>query len=238
MESYDLRGAVDASHFDLVKDLNWYRRRGGSNLEVGREVLEVWTHMISVATPHLAEDWWKILGKEDLVAGRVFQVPSPLTSEESAAIESETYLRSFLEQARKVSKVAVKHLGGDPSSATIHISRPWKRELAQAAISHIGSGENVKSFVNVLNTLPFAQGEQRGEIMGFWGKRMLPQIFKWSDEEKSMISGSLDEGGVLRNASSFICSDLGLDSIDVETGSTEIGRSGSAIPLAPSIVYI
>jgi leucyl-tRNA synthetase len=238
MESYDLRGAVDASHFDLIKDLNWYRRRGGSNLEVGREVLEVWTHMISVATPHLAEDWWKILGKEDLVAGRVFQVPSPLTSEESAAIESETYLRSFLEQARKVSKVAVKHLGGDPSSATIHISRPWKRELAQAAISHIGSGENVKSFVKVLNTLPFAQGEQRGEIMGFWGKRMLPQIFKWSDEEKSMISGSLDEGGVLRNASSFICSDLGLDSIDVETGSTEIGRSGSAIPLAPSIVYI
>ena len=238
MESYDLRGAVDASHFDLVKDLNWYRRRGGSNLEVGKEVLEVWTHMISVATPHLAEDWWKILGKEDLVAGRVFEVPRPLTSEETAAIESETYLRGFLEQARKVSKVAAKHLGGSPKSAIIHISRPWKRDLAQAAISHIGSGENVKSFVKVLATLPFAQGEMRGEIMGFWGKRMLPQIFKWSDDEKSMISGSLDEGNVLRNAASFICSDLGLNSIDVETGTTEVGRSGSAVPLAPSIVYI
>ena len=238
MESYDLRGAVDASHFDVVKDLNWYRRRGGSNLTVGKEVLEVWTHMISVATPHLAEDWWKLLGNDDLVAGRVFETPSPLTSEELAAIESETYLRSFLEQARKVSKVAIKHLGGNPQSATIHISRPWKRELAQAAISHIDSGENVKSFVKVLSNLPFAQGETRGEVLGFWGKRMLPQIFKWSDEEKAMISGILDESAVLKDASTFICSDLGLNSIDVEAGVNEVGRSSSAIPLAPSIVYI
>ena len=237
MESYDLRGAVDASHFDLVKDLNWYRRRGGSNLEVGKDVLEVWTHMISVATPHLAEDWWKLLGNEDLVAGRVFETPSPLTSEELAAIESETYLRSFLEQARKVSKVAVKHLGGNPQSATIHISRPWKRELARAAITHIDSGENVKSFVKILTNLPFAQGEMRGEIIGFWGKRMLPQIFKWSDEEKAMICGSLDESSVLKEASTFICSDLGLNSIDVEAGVDDVGRSSSAIPLAPSIVY-
>ena len=237
MDSYDLRGAVDASHFDLIKDLNWYRRRGGSNLEVGKEVLEVWTHMISVATPHLAEDWWKILGNDDLVAGRVFTALEQLTQEELAAIEAETYLRSFLEQARKVSKVAVKHLGGDPESATVHISRPWKRELAQAAISHIKSGENVKTFVKVLTDLPFAQGEKRGEIMGFWGKRMLPQIFKWSDEEKAMISGSLDEGAILSSASAFICSDLGLDSVVVEAGFDDVGRSGSAIPLAPSIVY-
>ena len=25
MDNYDLRGAVDASHFDIIKDLNWYR---------------------------------------------------------------------------------------------------------------------------------------------------------------------------------------------------------------------
>ena len=71
MDCYDLRGAVDASHFDLVKDINWYRRRG-ENPEIGRKILDVWCHMISVATPHLAEDWWKIMGNNDLVAGRIF----------------------------------------------------------------------------------------------------------------------------------------------------------------------
>ena len=237
MENYDLRGAVDASHFDLVKDLNWYRRRGGSNLAVGKEVLDVWTHMISIATPHLAEDWWKLLGNSDLIAGRVFVSPDQLNSEELAAIEAEAYLRGFLEQARKVAKIAVKHLDDAPQSATIHISRPWKRDLAKAAISHLNSGQNIKTFAKVLAELPFAQGEMRGQIMGFWGKRMLPQIFKWSDEEKAIVSGSLDEGLILDSASDFICSDLGLSSIDIEAGVDDVGRSGSAIPLAPSIVY-
>ena len=237
MDCYDLRGAVDASHFDLIKDINWYRRRGGENLDVGKEILDVWTHMISIATPHIAEDWWKILGNSDLIAGRTFSVPKSLNEDELAALEAESYLRAFLEQARKVSKVATKHIGGDPKHATIHISRPWKRELAQAAIAHLNAGENIKTFAGVLAGLPFAQGENRGELMGFWGKRMLPQIFKWSDEEKIMICSSLDEGAILTAASTFICNDLGLTSIDVEAGVTDVGRSGAAIPLAPSIVY-
>ena len=237
MDRYDLRGAVDASHFDLVKDLNWYRRRGGGNPEVGREILETWSHMISIATPHMAEDWWKMQGNSDLMAGRTFDLPGSLSKEELASLEAEAYLRAFLEQARKVAKIAVKHIGGEPSHATVHISRPWKRELAQAAIEHLNSGENVKTFSGVLSTLPFVKDEMRGEIMGFWGKRMLPQIFKWSDDEKAMISGTLDEAAILTAASDFICSDLGLTSIDIEAGITDVGRSSSAIPLAPSIVY-
>ncbi|MGY8745511.1 MAG: leucine--tRNA ligase [Candidatus Poseidoniales archaeon] len=237
MDSYDLRGAVDASHFDLIKDINWYRRRGGENPGVGREILEVWTHMISIATPHIAEDWWKILGHSDLVAGRVFDTPGDLGVEELAALDAESYLRAFLEQARKVAKVASKHIGGNPSNAIVHISRPWRRELAQAAISHLESGENVKTFAASLATLPFAQGEMRGEVMGFWGKRMLPQIFKWSDDEKRMIVGSLDEGAIISAASGFICRELGISSIDIETGDIDIGRSGTAIPLAPSVIY-
>jgi len=237
MDSYDLRGAVDASHFDLVKDLNWYRRRGGENPEVGREILDVWCHMISVATPHLAEDWWKIMGNGDLIAGRTFTKPAELTSNEKSALEAETYLRSFLEQARKVAKVAIKHIGGPPESATVHTSRPWKRELAIAAINHVNSGGNVKAFAGILAELPFVNPDNKGEIMGFWGKRMLPQIFKWSDEEKTMICGNLDEGAILSAASGFICSDLGLSSIEIESGVIDVGRSSAAIPLAPSIVY-
>ena len=237
MGNYDLRGAVDASHFDIVKDLNWYRRRGGENPELGKEILEIWTHMISIATPHIAEDWWEMLGNTDLVASRTFSLPGKLNPEEEAALEAESYLRSFLEQARKVAKVASKHIGGDPKTATVHISRPWKRELAQAAIAHLNGGENIKTFASKLANLPFVQPENRGEIMGFWGKRMLPQIFKWSDDEKVIICGLLDEGRILTAAAGFICEDLGLTSIDVEAGVVDVGRSSTALPLAPSIVY-
>ena len=237
MDRYDLRGAVDASHFDLVKDLNWYRRRGGENPLLGQEILHTWCHMISVATPHLAEDWWRILGNSDLMASRTFSIPNELNQEEKSALEAEAYLRSFLEQARKIAKIASKHIGGSPEHATIHLSRPWKRDLAISAIEHVNSGENVKSFAKKLTGLPFVNQDNRGEIMGFWGKRMLPQIFKWSDSEKEMICSNLDEEFILSSASNFICSDLSLTSIDIEAGVTDVGRSSSAIPLAPSIVY-
>ena len=177
------------------------------------------------------------MGNDDLIAGRTFTKPAELTSDEKSALEAETYLRSFLEQARKVAKVAVKHIGGQPESATVHTSRPWKRELAIAAINHVNSGGNVKAFAGILAELPFVNPDNKGEIMGFWGKRMLPQIFKWSDDEKTMICGNLDEGAILSAASGFICSDLGLSSIDIESGVVDVGRSSAAIPLAPSIVY-
>ena len=127
-----------------------------------------------------------------------------LVLKKSLLWKAEAYLRSFLEQARKVAKVAAKHIGGT-QHATIHISRPWKRNLAIAGITHVESGENIKKFAGKISDLEFVTSENKGEIMGFWGKRMLPQIFKWSDEEKSMICGSLDEGAVLSAASDFIC---------------------------------
>jgi hypothetical protein len=193
--------------------------------------------MISIATPHMAEDWWKMLGHNDLIAGRVYSGLEKMSAEEKHSLENEAFLRSFLEQARKVAKIASRHIGGEPSSALVHITRPWRRRLAQAAISHIAEGKNVKSFAAKLDTFSFAQGEMKGQVMGFWGKRMLPQVFKWSDEEKEMIVGSLDEGAVLNAASNFIQTELSISSFEVETGEEDIGKSGSAMPLAPSIVY-
>ena len=237
METYDLRGAVETSHFELVKDINWYIRRGGNNRNVGLEILHSWTHMISIATPHLAEDWWKMLGNEDLIAGRFFETPEKLHSEEMRKLEDEAYLRSFLEQGRKVAKIASKHVEGSLSSAVVHVSRPWRRKLATSAIQFLEDGNNVKAFAGELAKLEFAQGENRGEVMAFWGKRMLPQIFKWSDAEKAMIVGDLDERYVLEKASKFICSELGISSISIEAGVDDVGRSSTALPLAPAIVY-
>ena len=237
MEAYDLRGAVEVSHFDLVKDINWYRRRGGNNQAVGRKVLHCWTHMISTTSPHMAEDWWKMLGNDDLIAGRIFQIEDALEVNEQKALIDERYLRAFLELARKVSKVAEKHIGGSAKSAIVHITRPWKRTLAQNAIMHLESGENIKSFASKIQSISDLNNDNQGEVMSFWGKRMLPQVFKWSDEEKSMITGELDEGDSLKNAADFIKTELGLESIEFETGELDIGRSASAMPLAPTIVY-
>ena len=60
-----------------------------------------------------------------------------------------------MEQARKVAKVATKHIGGAPNSATIHIARPWKKQLAISAIEHLNSGGNIKAFGGKLSSQKF-----------------------------------------------------------------------------------
>ena len=128
MEDYDLRRAVEISHYEIIKDINWYVRRGGQNLEVAKRWLPSWAQMVSVSTPHLAEEWWANLGSTTgLVSGSSMKPPAPLTVQQHLALSSETYLRDVLEQARKVRVVAERHLGAPALEATFVVSPAWKR---------------------------------------------------------------------------------------------------------------
>jgi hypothetical protein len=47
----------------------------------------------------------------------------------------------------------------------------------------------------------------------------------------------MNESDILNSAKKFICSELGLSNVEIEFGTEDVGRSGSAMPLAPVIVY-
>ena len=240
MDRFDLRRAVECSHYDMVKDINWYVRRGGGNVEVGQEVLDAWTHMIAVATPHLAEDWWAYLGGEGLLAAHTFTEMNPCSLEDQELLDGETLIRDLLEQARKVRSVAERHLDGEATSLTIVTAAPWRYEMAEMALHHLAEGNNVKSFMGILTQSDLAQGEHRGERLGFWNKRMLPQVFKWDDEKKRVLLSNLEENSIYRNSTDFIASELGLDNVDVVHGESEedtTGKAGVAIPLSPAFIY-
>jgi leucyl-tRNA synthetase len=240
MDRYDLRRAVECSHYDMVKDINWYVRRGGGNADVGRDLLYAWTHMIGVATPHLAEDWWAELGGEGLLATHVMDDIESLTDEDQALLDGEALVRDLLEQARKVRTVAERHIDGEATELTIVTSAPWRNEMAEMALAHLGEGNNIKSFMGILTQSDLAQGETRGERLGFWNKRMLPQVFKWDDEKKRILCSTLNETTVYAEASSFISEELGLKSVQVVRGESqedETGKAGVAMPLSPAFIY-
>ena len=242
MEVYDLRRAVEISHYEIIKDINWYTRRGGQNLEVALRWLPSWAQMVSVSTPHLAEEWWAALdGTSGLVAGSTMTVPSALSEGQQLLLDGEQYIRDVLEQARKVRVVAERHLGQPATEATFVVSPLWKRSMAQAALAFIQDGGHPKQFIPVLQALPLAQGERKGEMLGFWGKKMLPQVFKWDDASKAVVVSSLDETDVLTAAQAFIAEELQLTSVNVVLGESEgdgTGRAGSAMPLSPAVVYV
>ena len=241
METYDLRRAVELSHYDVIKDINWYVRRGGGNPAVAERWLPLWAQMVSVSTPHLAEEWWASFpSTSGLVAGSRLTLPEPLSESQQLTLSGEQYIRDILDQARKVRIVAERHLGGPATKATFVVTPAWKREMAVAALAFIGEGGHPKQFIPVLKELPLAQGERMGEMMGFWGKKMLPQVFKWDDASREVLCSTMDEAAVLSAASAFIADELELAEVHIVVGESsddDTGRAGSAMPLSPAVVY-
>jgi len=242
MDGYDLRRAVELSHFEVIKDINWYIRRGGNNRSVAHAILPAWAQLVSVSTPHLAETWWASFeSTEGLVSGSSLNVPEPLSQAQLLTLAGEQYIRNVLEQARKVQTVAERHLGASAQGATFVVSPSWKTELAQAALRFMEDGGHPKQFMPVLKSMPISQGERQGEILGFWGKKMMPQLFKWDDASKADLLLGIDETAVLNRAAGFIAEELGVADVDVVLGESDADtteRSGSAMPLSPAVVYV
>ena len=114
------------------------------------------------------------------------------------------------------------------------------RVRANMAKEFVNDGGNVKSFMEVLKQSELAELENSGEIFGFWGKKMLPQIFKWDDKSKMLISGAMDELELLSKRKDFLKSELKLDDVIVissEDSKDQSGRINSAMPLSPAIIY-
>ena len=241
MDTYDLRRAVEISHFDVIKDINWYVRRGGGCRQVAEAILPVWSQLVSVSTPHLAEDWWAGLASTSgFVSSSTLVVPAPLSEEDQVLLAGEQYIRDVLEQARKVRVVAERHLGETATRATFVTAPSWKRTMAREALNFVADGGHPKQFLPVLQAMPMAQGERKGEMIGFWGKKMLPQVFKWDDASRSVVQSTMDEEAVLLAASAFISQELDLQTIEVVVGESDddtTGRAGSAMPLSPNVIY-
>jgi leucyl-tRNA synthetase len=240
MEAYDLRRAVEISHYDLVKDLNWYLRRAEGTACLGRALVERWAHLLAVSTPHMAEEWWAAAGHTDLLAAQVLTMPPALQAPAVALLDGEVHLREMLDHARRVLTVAERHLEGPARSATFVVGAPWRRALARAALAHLDAGEPVKAFGGRLDALGVLPEERTGELRGFWAKRMLPQVFKWDDETRRMLSSDLDEAANLRANAAFIAATLDLEAVHVvvaETPEDSTDRGQAAMPWSPSVVF-
>ena len=240
MTNYDLRRAVEISHYELIKDINWYTRRGGNNAKVGRTVLESWTYLISVSTPHLAEEWGRCISLENLVSASQMKDIGSVSTTEASILDYEFIMRGVLESSRKVKTIAEKHLQGEADKLTLIVSPEWKNTLSREAISYLQNGGNVKQFIQELKQMAFVNEGNMGEILSYWNKKMLSQVFKWDDKAKGLILDNIDEAKILSDRASFIAEELGLSDVEIvnaENYQGTDGRENAAIPLSPSIIF-
>ena len=97
MESVSLREGVMISHYEMLSDWQWYRRRGGLDRETIQRFLCIWSEMLAPATPHIAEEFWSLLGGTGILASNTLSDLSDLSNSDwSMILAREDYLESLL----------------------------------------------------------------------------------------------------------------------------------------------
>ena len=87
----------------------------------------------------------------------------------------------------------------------------------------------------------------RGEIFQTWmtlttgSKKKRGRVHSWSDSERTLVSGELDETSIIAANSDFIAAALGVTSLEVYPvgeGEDVAGKASVAFPLEPGIAFL
>ncbi|GIT75334.1 MAG: hypothetical protein Ct9H300mP30_3960 [Methanobacteriota archaeon] len=208
MSSVSLREGVMARHFEMLADWNWYRRRAvrpshghGVSHPLGPDACS--------RHPHIAEEFWQRMGgKRCLPAtscptGRVL-AGRPRTGREAHLRVSLTAL------ATCASSLSATPRGDQP--VVIQTAAAWKSELARDALRLHSENFDFKAGgqAHVQSLEVFENEALRGEIFQTWmalttgSKKKRGRVHSWSDSERILGSGELDETSIIAVNSDFI----------------------------------
>ena len=248
MEEVSLREGVTISHYEMLSDWQWYLRRGGADKQTSNRFMSIWAHMIAPATPHIAEELWRDLGGENMIAGSILEVEE-ISQNDEEEIAMEKYLRSVIDTSRNLMSLAAKHTDKPLSRLVIQTSSSWAQKLANDAISLADGGFDFqKSGINYLKEhSAFISSNDKGLVMQTWAsltignKKRRGKIQTWTEEDKFLISVDGLEADILRDNSAFISDALGIEKVEVYEAGTGIdvgGKAKFAIPLEPGIAFV
>ena len=248
MSSVSLREGVMVSHFEMLADWNWYRRRDGCDRATAMDYLTHWVPMLAPATPHIAEEFWQRMGGEEMLASHVLPELGE-SSQDAPALAREAYLRSLIDSARNLRELAERHSEGEISRVVIQTAAAWKSELARDALRLHSENFDFKAGgqAHVQSLEVFENEALRGEIFQTWmtlttgSKKKRGRVHSWSDSERTLVSGELDETSIIAANSDFIAAALGVSSLEVYPvgeGEDVAGKASVAFPLEPGIAFL
>ena len=248
MADVSLRDGVMISHFEMVADWQWAQRRGGVSANAGREYLMNWIPMLYPATPHLAEETWRMLGNKEMLAETVLNFDCPVGESDAIILGREEYLKRVVDRARSVRELAERHTEGELSAVTIQTAHVWKVELSSQAIEmHDGDFDFKEGGNKFLQSQQCFQDEStKGDVMQFWRalvvgqKKRRGRIHTWGNQERALVSSRFDEVAFISENADFIASALGIGTVEVYRageGEDVAGKARTSLPLEPGIAW-
>ncbi len=139
MNEYDFRKAINSVFFDLLKDLQYYEKRGGNSRKTAERVIEVLLKTMAPFTPFVCEELWQRTGHDGLISASEIPTPEAVNEE---ALEREEIVKRVEEGINNIMKITrVK-----PSKITLFVAPEWKRKALVKALE-LGSPKQVMSLM-------------------------------------------------------------------------------------------
>ena len=130
-EQLMFRSAVQSALFDATNDLKWYLRRTdkNANRKVLNGYLENMIKLIGPFTPHVCEEFWKMLGNKGFVSTAEWPIPDNNKISIEAEIGEELIRKTLsdVEEVKKIAKIT-------PKKITLFVAEDWKFRVYQKVL--------------------------------------------------------------------------------------------------------
>jgi len=231
-ETFNLRIATNEIFFECQKYLQYYLKRGGSNIEVLDSFIEQWIKLMTPITPHLSEELWN--KKEDtFVSIEEYPDFNPKKIHEKQEI-GEYLLTETIQDISEILKVTnIK-----PKKISIYTSPKWKIEVYKKAIKL--SSENKLNIGNIMKyIMSDTEMKQKAKQVSKFVSKLPKEIMKLNETDKKRYLVEIDEKRYLVNSKDYIRktfkSVINIYHADQKDIYDPKNKSPFAIPLRPAI---
>lgn len=122
MEDYELRKGANIVFYDILAEIDWYFKRGGSNGDLLNELGRKLTKLMTPFAPHMAEELSQLWDIEFVTASSLPEVEEESISEMAEA--QEEYLKRVMDDIKQILDVA----DVEGNDIYLYVAEEWKKE--------------------------------------------------------------------------------------------------------------
>jgi len=220
MDKLDIRDSVTEIFYNSVLELRRYFERGGSNGIVVKEFLQDFALMLQPFAPHIAEEYWHMLGNDTFVSLEKWpEVQNDMINDKIET--SENTVEDFIEDAKNAISLIGRKNSKKASLMRIIIASDWKRDIANKLAKTKNPGEILEDAKESSNK------EQISKYVAKLAKQM--------NSLNSIDITQKDELEAFTEAAAYIKAKTNVDVVVEREEESKSLRAQNAMPLKPSI---
>ncbi len=204
-DSFSFRSALKTGYFDLQAHLRWYLRRCGGepNADLLDRAMAIQTQLLSPVVPHLAEEAWRLQGREGLVATSALPEPWEVADAARAAMSGEDLLVSTLEDVREILRIT----GIAPKVVRLYTAPAWKRSVLEAATALAVEGRLEMSAL-MKQVMSRAEVRPHSKAVPGYAQQLIKDMPRLAAGGAAQTGAAVDEVAYLASNSDFLAREL------------------------------